>query len=161
MHSYFDYFTIKKDTSIYGIVSGCLSMLCLFLSIISWKTECFGLTVATLIDKCSDIEYIGGTYGSNRIPTPFICLLLKLLQINPEFSIVKELLNDTTNKYLRALISIYIRIAFRPIDIYQLLEPILKDYRKLRHRLNTTWTIMALAWRTSEHIISELKKQNI
>ena len=26
---------------------------------------------------------------------------------------------------------------------------------------NPTWTIMALAWRTSEHIISELKKQNI
>ena len=116
-----------------------------------WKTECFGLTVATLIDKCSDIEYIGGTYGSNRTPTPFICLLLKLLQINPEFSIVKELLNDTTNKYLRALISIYIRIAFRPIDIYQLLEPILKDYRKLRHRLNTTWTII-----TMDEFIEEL-----
>ena len=26
---------------------------------------------------------------------------------------------------------------------------------------NPTWTIMALAWRTSEHIISELKKQNL
>ena len=26
---------------------------------------------------------------------------------------------------------------------------------------NPTWTIMALAWRTSEHIVSELKKQNI
>jgi choline dehydrogenase-like flavoprotein len=26
---------------------------------------------------------------------------------------------------------------------------------------NPTWTIMALSWRTSEHIIKELKKQNI
>ena len=26
---------------------------------------------------------------------------------------------------------------------------------------NPTWTIMALAWRTSEHIISELKKHNL
>ena len=26
---------------------------------------------------------------------------------------------------------------------------------------NPTWTIMALSWRTSEYIISELKKQNI
>ena len=26
---------------------------------------------------------------------------------------------------------------------------------------NPTWTIMALAWRTSDHIISELKKQNL
>ena len=36
-----------------------------------WKTECFGLTaVVTLIDEYGDIEYIGGTYGSNRIPIP-------------------------------------------------------------------------------------------
>ena len=26
---------------------------------------------------------------------------------------------------------------------------------------NPTWTIMALSWRTSEHIIDQLKKQNI
>ena len=26
---------------------------------------------------------------------------------------------------------------------------------------NPTWTIMALSWRTSEHIIGELKKQNV
>jgi choline dehydrogenase-like flavoprotein len=26
---------------------------------------------------------------------------------------------------------------------------------------NPTWTIMALAWRTSEYIIHQLKKQNI
>ena len=31
-----------------------------------WKTECFALTVATLIDKASEIEYVGGTYGANR-----------------------------------------------------------------------------------------------
>jgi pre-mRNA-splicing factor 38A len=107
-----------------------------------WKTECFGLTIATIIDKCSEIEYIGGTYGSNRTPSPFLCLLLKMLQINPEISIVKELLNDMTNKYLRALISMYIRIAFRPIDIYQILEPLLKDYRKLRLRSTAGWNIV-------------------
>ena len=80
-----------------------------------WKTECFALTVATLIDKASEIEYVGGTYGANRAPTPFICLLLKLLQINPEMDIVEALLLDTTNKYLRALVALYIRMAFRPV----------------------------------------------
>ena len=109
-----------------------------------WKTECFALTVATLIDKASEIEYVGGTYGANRAPTPFICLLLKLLQINPEMDIVEALLLDTTNKYLRALVALYIRMAFRPVNIYKLLEPVLKDYRKLRKRDTTGWSIICM-----------------
>jgi pre-mRNA-splicing factor 38A len=28
----------------------------------------------------------------------------------------------------------YIRMTFRPIDVYEMLEPLLKDYRKLRNR---------------------------
>ena len=109
-----------------------------------WKTECFALTVATLIDKASEIEYVGGTYGANRAPTPFICLLLKLLQINPEMDIVEALLLDATNKYLRALVALYIRMAFRPVNIYQLLEPVLKDYRKLCKRDTTGWSIICM-----------------
>ena len=96
------------------------------------------------IDKASEIEYVGGTYGANRAPTPFICLLLKLLQINPEMDIVEALLLDTTNKYLRALVALYIRMAFRPVNIYKLLEPVLKDYRKLRKRDTTGWSIICM-----------------
>jgi len=28
----------------------------------------------------------------------------------------------------------YVRMTFRPVDVYELLEPLLKDYRKLRTR---------------------------
>jgi len=35
---------------------------------------------------------------------------------------------------LRALAVMYIRLTFRPVDVYEILEPLLKDYRKLRHR---------------------------
>ena len=45
----------------------------------------------TLIDKTIELQSIGGVYG-NQKPTEFICLLLKLLQIQPEKEILVEYL---------------------------------------------------------------------
>jgi hypothetical protein len=42
-----------------------------------------------LIDKAIELKAIGGVYGNQR-PTEFICLLLKLLQIQPEKEILVE-----------------------------------------------------------------------
>ena len=38
------------------------------------------------------------------------------------------------SRYLRALAAFYIRMTFRPVDVYEILEPLLKDYRKIRYR---------------------------
>lgn len=38
-------------------------------------------------------------------------------------------------KYLRALAAFYIRLTWKPVDIYTTLEPLLADYRKLRRRI--------------------------
>lgn len=38
-----------------------------------------------------DVKAIGGVYGNNK-PTEFLCLLLKLLQIQPEKEILLEYL---------------------------------------------------------------------
>ena len=78
---------------------------------IYWKEHCFALTGAvdshgiiavlvlnahltaeTLIDKTIELQSIGGVYG-NQKPTEFICLLLKLLQIQPEKEILVEYLS--------------------------------------------------------------------
>ena len=48
-------------------------------------------TAESLIDKAIELKYIGGVY-SNQRPTEFICLLLKLLQIQPEKEILIEYL---------------------------------------------------------------------
>ena len=45
----------------------------------------------TIIDKALECKYIGGVYGNQR-PTEYICLLLKLLQIQPEKEILVEYL---------------------------------------------------------------------
>jgi len=73
-----------------------------------WKEHCFALTgaqlpsialpvpdsilAASLIDKALDIRAVGGVYGGNQTPSEFLCLLLKLLQIQPEKEILLEYL---------------------------------------------------------------------
>jgi pre-mRNA-splicing factor 38A len=37
-----------------------------------------------------ELDHLGGTYGGNRKPTPFMCLITKVLQIQPEKDIVVE-----------------------------------------------------------------------
>ncbi|KAI0781242.1 PRP38 family-domain-containing protein [Trametes elegans] len=98
-----------------------------------WKEHCFALTAETIIDKAIELKAIGGVYG-NQKPTEFLCLLLKLLQIQPEKEILLEYLQADEFKYLRALAAMYVRMTFRPVDVYEILEPLLKDYRKLRYR---------------------------
>ncbi|KAJ6547210.1 PRP38 family-domain-containing protein [Mycena capillaripes] len=100
---------------------------------IYWKEHCFALTAESIIDKTIEVRFIGGVYGNQR-PTEFLCLLLKLLQIQPEKEILVEYMRADEFKYLRALAAFYIRMTFRAVDVYEMLEPLLKDYRKLRLR---------------------------
>ncbi|KAI8324497.1 putative pre-mRNA splicing factor [Martensiomyces pterosporus] len=101
-----------------------------------WKEHCFGLTVTGVMGKAADISSIGGCYGANDKPTEFLCLALKLLQLQPDRAIVDELINQEDFKYLRALAVFYLRLTESSIEIYRALEPLYKDYRKLRRRMS-------------------------
>jgi len=105
-----------------------------------WKEHCFALTAESIIDKALELLCIGGVYGNQR-PTEFLCLLLKLLQIQPEKEILVEYLQADEFKYLRALAAMYIRMTFRAVEVYEMLEPLLKDYRKLRYRDMAGYTL--------------------
>ncbi|EWC48101.1 pre-mRNA-splicing factor 38 [Drechslerella stenobrocha 248] len=98
-----------------------------------WKEQAWGLNAATLMDRAVDLTYVGGQYA-NQKPTAFICLVLKLLQLNPERDIILEYLNDDEFKYLRALAAFYIRLTWPAAEVYKTLEPLMRDYRKLRLR---------------------------
>lgn len=118
----------------------------------------------TLIDKAVAMNTIGGVYANQR-PTEFLCLTLKLLQLQPEKEILMEYLTAeefkcvpslpftqkqqislgpdcasvdfcavSGNRYLRALAAFYIRLTFRAVEVYEILEPLLQDYRKIRYR---------------------------
>lgn len=82
------------------------------------------------------MKTIGGVYGNLR-PLPFMCLLLKLLQLQPEREIIIEYLQAEEFKYLRALGAMYARLCFKSYEVYDILEPLLQDYRKLRLRNNS------------------------
>ena len=98
-----------------------------------WKDKCFALSAETFVDRAVECKAIGGYYA-NQKPTDFICLTLKLLMLNPEKNIILLFLEDMEFKYLRALAAFYIRLTFSSMEIYQYLEPLLLDKRKLRFR---------------------------
>jgi hypothetical protein len=43
-----------------------------------WKESCFALTAETIIDRATELKYVGGVVSGLIKPTPFICLVLKV-----------------------------------------------------------------------------------
>lgn len=66
-----------------------------------WKEQCFGLTAETLVDKAMELNHIGGTFGGSRKPTPFMCLVMKMLQIQPDKEIVVEFIKNEDYKFVQ------------------------------------------------------------
>ncbi|KAJ2742367.1 hypothetical protein GGI20_004532 [Coemansia sp. BCRC 34301] len=97
-----------------------------------WKEHCFGLTVTGLMEKAVDLQAIGREYGDSHRPLEFCCLLLKLLQLQPDRAMLDALIDQEDFKYLRALAVFYFRLTQPSPDIYRKLEPLYRDYRKLR-----------------------------
>lgn len=97
-----------------------------------WKEQCFALTAELLVDKAMEIRFVGGVFGGNIRPTPFLCLTLKMLQIQPEKDIVVEFIKNEEFKYVRALGAFYLRLTGTSLDCYKYLEPLYNDNRKLR-----------------------------
>eukprot|EP00795_Rhopilema_esculentum_P004665 gene4665-20948_t len=99
-----------------------------------WKEECFALTAELLVDKAMALDHIGGTFGGNVKPTPFLCLILKMLQIQPEKDIVVEFIRNEDYKYARALGAFYMRLVGTSLECFKYLEPLYNDYRKMKRK---------------------------
>uniref|UniRef100_A0A1B6E6C0 Pre-mRNA-splicing factor 38 n=1 Tax=Clastoptera arizonana TaxID=38151 RepID=A0A1B6E6C0_9HEMI len=99
-----------------------------------WKEECFALSAELIVDKAMELRYIGGVFGGNIKPTPFLCLTLKMLQIQPEKDIIVEFIKNEEFKYVRALGAFYMRLVGTSLDCYKYLEPLFNDSRKLRRQ---------------------------
>lgn len=97
-----------------------------------WKEECFALSAELVVDKAMSLRFVGGVFGGNMKSTPFLCLTLKMLQIQPEKDIIVEFIKNEEFKYVRALGAFYMRLVGTSLDCYKYLEPLLADSRKLR-----------------------------
>lgn len=104
-----------------------------------WKEECFGLTVADVLEKAaSSLTCIG------HLPTHFLALSLKLLQLHPDPELVYEtFVAQDEFKYVRALGALYVRwtTARHPAEVYAWLEPLLADHRTLRVYVAPEWSL--------------------
>lgn len=96
-----------------------------------YKMNCFGLNAETLIDRAMELESVGGTFGGNRKPSAFLCLLFKMLQIQPEREIVLAYITNRNHKYVTVLGAVYLRLTGKPVDVYTYLELLYSDYRKI------------------------------
>jgi pre-mRNA-splicing factor 38A len=50
---------------------------------------------------------------------------------------VIEFIKNEDYKYVRVLGAFYLRLTGRPAEVYQYLEPLYNDYRKVRRRLTS------------------------
>lgn len=99
-----------------------------------YKDKCNTLSFDCIYSLAKNLCYIGGIF-SNTKPSPFLCLLLKLLQIQPAILSVKSPFTfPDNNKYVLALFSLYLRLVLPSNEIQPFFKPLLNDYRKLRRR---------------------------
>ncbi|CAD7971856.1 unnamed protein product [Amoebophrya sp. A25] len=100
-----------------------------------WKEFCFALNAADVVDVCIDhVRCVGATYGGRRRPSKFLCLLLKLLQLQPDLEIIKAYVAQKEFRYLRCLGATYLRMVGDPETIYTTLEPWFSDARRVCKR---------------------------
>ena len=124
-----------------------------------WKEECFGLTVSDVLQKAAtQLTCIG------NLPTKFLSLLLKLLQLHPENDLIVETFCQQEQfKYVRLLGCFYLRLMIgggggqgghaNVQQLYQTLEPFYQDGRKVR-----VWNTFTQLWsiRHVDEIIHDL-----
>lgn len=103
---------------------------CVYASVY-WKARCLGRSAAGVVHLAARLRYVGGTYGATQAATPFLCLLVKLLQVGPEPNLMEVYLKQREIKYARVLAAFYTRLVRKPAAVYQALEPLLADHRKL------------------------------
>ena len=75
-----------------------------------WKEKCFAVSAEALVDLAVELRACGGIYGGNNRATEFLCLTLKLLQIQPEKEIILEFIKNEDHKYVRLLGAFYMRL---------------------------------------------------
>jgi pre-mRNA-splicing factor 38A len=76
-------------------------------------------TAETLVDKAMALDHVGGVFGGNYKPSKFLCLVLKMLQIQPDKDIVVEFIKNEDFKYVRAIGALYMRLVGSSIDCYK------------------------------------------
>ena len=69
------------------------------------------------MDLATDLKTCGGLCEGSNKASEFLCLTLKLLQIQPDKEIVVEFITNENHKYVRLLGAFYLRLIGKPMDV--------------------------------------------
>lgn len=75
----------------------------MFCDLVQYKyilTDIKSFTAELVVDKAMELKFVGGVFGGNIKPTPFLCLTLKMLQIQPEKDIIVEFIKNEDFKWV-------------------------------------------------------------
>ncbi|KAG7195355.1 uncharacterized protein KQ657_003883 [Scheffersomyces spartinae] len=92
-------------------------------------------TLMTVVDQ--QVQYVGGADGIGK-PCPFLCCLLRMLELEPLSEMIDVYLNQlgyNLFKYLTAMALLYVRLTYSSDKVYTILDTFYTDFRKLRFLL--------------------------
>lgn len=130
---------VKSNTKIHGQNAAHLISKIIrerILDSVYYKLNCQSLGLLDWMEECARSCVLVGVYENETKtkPTKFMCLLFRLIHLEPDNEIVEYLIRGTHSfKYLRALGCLYYRMARESdAEIYNTLESQLGNYAKLR-----------------------------
>lgn len=88
-----------------------------------WKQYCFNVDLLSIQPLLCQLRFVGD--GSS----PFVCLLVKLLQLVPDRQVVEFFIEQKQFKYMKCVFLLYFRIVYRE---FEYLKAHLADYRRIR-----------------------------
>lgn len=68
--------------------------ICIYSFLLTMLLHVVSSSAELVVDKAMELKYVGGVFGGNIKPTPFLCLTLKMLQIQPEKDIIVEFIKN-------------------------------------------------------------------
>jgi len=107
-----------------------------------WKIYLESIEFEKWLLMALNLSSIGCFLKNGKYPTKFICLVIKLHEFKPSFSMIKEFIKNDSNLIIRLLGAFYIRLYYRPLLIYKLLEPLYYDYRRVPVQIDHSKTKM-------------------
>lgn len=95
-------------------------------------STCANKPLLWVIEQLIEIPFLGGITGPQQKVELFLCLVFRLLQIQPPPPIILEMLQQDAHKYLRVGAMMFIRLLGSVPLLREAREVGLNDYRKIR-----------------------------
>eukprot|EP00672_Neobodo_designis_P010362 CAMPEP_0174860776 /NCGR_PEP_ID=MMETSP1114-20130205/49991_1 /TAXON_ID=312471 /ORGANISM="Neobodo designis, Strain CCAP 1951/1" /LENGTH=160 /DNA_ID=CAMNT_0016095761 /DNA_START=69 /DNA_END=547 /DNA_ORIENTATION=+ len=102
-----------------------------------WLGRCADATFLDVVALAADLDFVEGMRGEAEMaqPTPFVCLIQRLCQLDPPPELIHELIDQKQLKYVRLLGILFVRLTVEdPVAVHAAIDVGLADFRMVRVR---------------------------